>query len=90
MFDSSDHMKLATYSIIFVLILLMLPDLTSSASPMYEACQAACNQRAIACYKAAGVAFGDSKVESCNIMQGSCMAACTPLLIVSEDRKKNI
>lgn len=79
---SSDRMKLATYSIIFVLMLVILPDSTFCTSAMYGACQAACNQSTIACYKAAGVAFGDSKVESCNIAQGSCMAACTPLLIV--------
>lgn len=70
--------------------------LPSIAGPLaWAACQTACNAGAVACYSAAGLTFGitapvtwwawfagaPAAAAACSAIQGTCMAACTPLLL---------
>ena len=47
----------------------------------YGACQTVCNTGAVLCYMSAGVVFGVGNVPFCSSIQGTCMTACTPLLL---------
>jgi hypothetical protein len=61
--------------------LLILPAFVSSGPVAYGLCQTACNAGAVTCYGLAGLVFGVAAVPGCSLAQGTCMAACTPLLI---------
>jgi len=64
-----------------------------NAGPIaYGICQTACNAAAVSCYAASGIVMGTtgpvgwwawltSAATICSAAQGTCMAACTPLLV---------
>jgi hypothetical protein len=66
-----------------LIFLLILPNLVSCGPVAYAICQTACNTGAMACYGLAGVTFGVGVASSCSLIQGKCMAACTPLLVAA-------
>ncbi|CAF1468521.1 unnamed protein product [Adineta steineri] len=74
-------MKFANQMKILLIFLFTLSTFVSGGPLSYAACQTACNKGAMTCYGIAGVTFGVGAVPACGLAQGSCMAACTPLLV---------
>jgi len=77
-------MKLALAFVCFFLLMAH-----AFAGPLaWGTCQTACNLGAVKCYSASGLIFGVSgpitggiAAFTCSAIQGTCMAACTPLLV---------
>lgn len=63
-----------------IILLVLLPCLTSAGLVAYGTCQTACNAGAVTCYTLASAVFGVGSVPSCGVIQGKCMSACTPFL----------
>jgi hypothetical protein len=81
--------------IMFVIVLLLCMASETRAGPgAMGLCYTACNAGAVACYGAAGLTFGttpagwwvlltggSAAAAACSAIQGTCMAACTPLFV---------
>jgi hypothetical protein len=68
--------------IALLIFLLVLPSLVSSGQSAFATCQSACNYGADKCFSLAGLIFGVHANSACSAAQGTCMAACLPLLVV--------
>lgn len=74
------------------LILSLLIGAVSAGPLAYAGCQTACNSGYVVCMAASGLVAGTTgpvgwwawltgAAGACSLVQGTCMAACTPLLI---------